>query len=69
MEKQDNVHSLEQEWERAVQEARETSSQKQPLADETLGSAAGLKVKAHVRSGLYPTQGILSYCCTGHGCL
>lgn len=70
MEKQDKTHALEQEWERAVQQARENNSQPPPLAAEYLASAAGLNVKSRVRAGLYPTQDVRSsYCCTGHNCL
>lgn len=70
MKKQIHAHDLVQQWERAVQEARENNSQTQTLAKETLDAAAGLNVKTRVRVGLYPTQDVLSTnCCTGHNCL
>lgn len=64
MKKQNNSHELEQQWERAVDQAQENLPREQTLSDEMLDSAAGLEVKSGVRAG-----GWTHTCTCGGQCL
>lgn len=63
MEKKERAQKLQQEWERAIEQAHENSARSHPLSDEMLDSAAGLEIK----SGVHASQWTQSYSCNG-GC-